>query len=133
VLAPVKRSVFVSHHHRGDQAYYDMFSRLFADSLEVFQDTSLERAHDSESHDYVRWSIRQNHIAGSSCTIVLCGANTYERKYVDWEIKATLDKRHESSACGCQLSLSSARGRRSPTASRTTSTRTTRGGSRGRH
>ena len=29
--------------------------------------------------------------SGSSCTIVLCGARTHERKYVDWEINATLD------------------------------------------
>jgi hypothetical protein len=25
---------------------------------------------------------------------VLCGAKTFERKYVDWEIKATLEKGH---------------------------------------
>jgi len=25
---------------------------------------------------------------------VLCGAETYKRKYADWEIKATLDKQH---------------------------------------
>ena len=42
----------------------------------------------------MRWQIRQNDITGSSCTIVLCGAATHQRKYVDWEIKATLDKQH---------------------------------------
>jgi hypothetical protein len=31
---------------------------------------------------------------GTSCTIVLCGAETPKRKFVDWEIKAILDKGH---------------------------------------
>ena len=38
--------------------------------------------------------IRDNHISGTSCTVVLIGAQTHQRKYVDWEIKATLDKQH---------------------------------------
>jgi hypothetical protein len=38
--------------------------------------------------------IRDKHITGTSCTIVLCGSLTPWRKYVDWEIKATLDKEH---------------------------------------
>lgn len=89
-----KRNVFVSYHHGGDQVYFEKFTRVFAESLEVFQDTSLERAYNSDDTNYIRWAIRQNNITGSSCSIVLCGARTHERKYVDWEIKATLDKAH---------------------------------------
>jgi Thoeris protein ThsB, TIR-like domain len=91
---PVKRKVFISYHHGGDQHYYDAFSTFFAETYDVFHDKSLERAYNSDNADYVRWQIRQNDISGSSCTIVLCGAATHERKYVDWEIKATLDKQH---------------------------------------
>jgi hypothetical protein len=39
-------------------------------------------------------SIRDSNISGTSCTIVLCGTVTHGRKYVDWEIKGTLDKEH---------------------------------------
>lgn len=91
---PVKRKVFVSYHHAGDQGYYDAFSRFFSDTFDVFYDKSLDRAYESDNTDYVRWQIRQNDITGSSCTIVLCSAATRQRKYVDWEITATLDKRH---------------------------------------
>jgi MTH538 TIR-like domain (DUF1863) len=38
--------------------------------------------------------IRENHIHGTSCTLVLVGANTWSRKYVDWEIYAALEKQH---------------------------------------
>jgi hypothetical protein len=38
--------------------------------------------------------IRENYIKGSSCTIVLVGKDTPGRKFVDWEMKATLDREH---------------------------------------
>ena len=94
VRPTLKRKVFVSYHHGGDQAYYDAFSRAFCDTYDVITDNSLERKVDSDDVDYVMRRIRENHVTGSSCTIVLVGANTWGRKYVDWEIKATLDKQH---------------------------------------
>jgi hypothetical protein len=89
-----KRRVFVSYHHGGDQVYADAFCGYFCDQLELFCDTSLERGYDSDDHDYLRWAIKQRNISGSSCTIVLCGVQTRWRKFVDWEIKATLDLKH---------------------------------------
>lgn len=93
-LAAVKRKVFISYHHGGDQAYYDAFARAFSQTYDVITDNSLERTIDSEDVEYVMRRIRENYITGSSCTIVLCGAGTWGRKYVDWEIKATLDAQH---------------------------------------
>lgn len=91
---PPKRKVFISYHHGGDQVYYDDFSGTFVDTYDVIFDNSVERRIDSDNVDYVIQRIRDNFITGSSCTIVLCGAETPWRKYVDWEIKATLDKEH---------------------------------------
>lgn len=89
-----KRKVFVSYHHGGDQGYYEVFSKTFHDTYEVLYDNSLDRRIDSDNVDYVLQRIRDNFVSGSSCTIVLCGAETPWRKYIDWEIKATLDKKH---------------------------------------
>src|SRR5689334_858513 len=94
VPQPVKHKVFVSYHHGGDQAYYDAFSKAFHDTYDVIYDKSLERQVDSDNVDYVIQRIRDNYITGTSCTIVLVGKQTCGRKYVDWEIKATLDKEH---------------------------------------
>lgn len=88
----IRRKVFVSYHHRGDQAYYDSFSATFHDRYEAITDNSLERRIDSTNVDYVMQRIREHHLAGSSCTIVLCGALTPQRKYVDWEIEASLNQ-----------------------------------------
>lgn len=94
LLIQTKRKIFVSYHHGGDQWYYNEFSRIFSDTYEVVQDSSLDRAIDSDDPEYVMRRIREKSITGTSCTIVLCGAQTPLRKYVDWEIKATLDKCH---------------------------------------
>lgn len=91
---PVRRKTFVSYHHGGDQHYYDEFSRFFHNKFEAVFDNSLARQIDSENVDYVMQRIRDNHLTGISCTVVLIGARTHERKYVDWEIKATLAKQH---------------------------------------
>jgi len=47
--------------------------------LDIFTDKSLERRIDSEDADYLRRTIRENNISGSSLTIVLCGAETWKR------------------------------------------------------
>jgi hypothetical protein len=90
----VRHKVFVSYHHGGDQAYYNRFSQLFHDTYDVIYDNSLVRNIDSDNVDYVIQRIRDGYITGTSCTVVLVGAHTWGRKYVDWEIKATLDKEH---------------------------------------
>lgn len=96
--APVKHKIFVSYHHHGDQAYYDAFSKAFHDTYNVIYDNSLERSIDSDDVNYVMRRIRENHITGTSCTIVLVGAESPKRKYIDWEISATLEKATRSLA-----------------------------------
>jgi len=93
-LGAVKRKVFVSYHHGNDRNYYDAFIKSFSNTYDVVHDNSVERAVNSDNTDYVIRKIRENYITGSSCTIVLCGPQTPWRKFVDWEIKATLDKQH---------------------------------------
>jgi len=89
-----KRRIFVSYHHGGDRHWYDLFSKAFCDQFDVVYDNSPERRIDSDDAGYVLRRLRENHITGSSCTIVLVGLETWGRRYVDWEIDATLDKQH---------------------------------------
>lgn len=91
---PPKRKVFISYHHGNDQAYYNAFSQHFSDNYDIIHDNSLDREIDSQNSEYIMRKIRDDYLTGTSCTIVLCGAETPNRKYVDWEIKATLDKKH---------------------------------------
>ena len=90
---PSKRRVFVSYHHQ-DQTAVDVFRACFGDTYDVFSDASLDRLIDSNDTGYVSRTIREDYITGTSLTIVLCGVDTWKRKYVDWEIHSTLLKDH---------------------------------------
>jgi hypothetical protein len=94
LMKPTRRKVFVSYHHGGDQTYYEQFSHFFHNECEAIRDNSLERLIQSDDTEYVMRQIREQYITGTSCTIVLIGAQSHERNYLDWEIKATLDKCH---------------------------------------
>jgi hypothetical protein len=91
---PSKPRVFISYHHGNDKHWYDQFSMIFGDAYDIFTDRSVDREIDSNNTDYVMRVIRGDFMTGTAMTIVLCGRDTWKRKYVDWEIKATLDKRH---------------------------------------
>ena len=93
-VKPPKRKVFISYHHKNDQEWYDRFSTYFSDTLELFYDNSLERTIDSTDSKYLNQKIREECIFGTSLTIVLCGFETWKRRWVDWEIHATLLYEH---------------------------------------
>lgn len=93
-LKPVKRKVFISYHHKNDQSWYDVASEWFSDTLDLFYDSSVDRALDSSNAEYLNRKIREEYIFGTSVTIVLCGFETWKRRWVDWEIHATLHYEH---------------------------------------
>src|SRR5712692_6633408 len=90
----IKRKVFISYHHEQDQFWFNHFSNTFSEDYEVFQDQSLDDEVDSEDLEYVNRVIRQDYIKGSSITIVLCGSETWKRRFIDWEIASTLHHEH---------------------------------------
>jgi hypothetical protein len=91
---PAKPRAFVSYHHERDQAYYDRFAKLFSDGYDIITDTSIDRIIGSDDVDYQQQVIREQHITGSSITIILCGAESWKRCWIDWEIHMTLNKCH---------------------------------------
>ena len=74
--ATQRPKVFVSYHHDADEHYYGEFAQLFHDAFQCVTDNSLDRLIDSDNPEYVIQRIRDDYISGSSCTIVLCGAET---------------------------------------------------------
>ena len=66
----LKRNVFLTYHH-DDQAEVEDFI-------------------DSDNTDYVLRQLREKYTTGTSATIALIGQCTWARKYVNWEVAATL-------------------------------------------
>jgi hypothetical protein len=92
--APAKPKVFVSYHHERDQSYYERFTTVFSDGYDIITDTSVDRRIGKDNVDYQQQVIREQHITGTSITVVLCGPETWKRRWVDWEIDMTLNKKH---------------------------------------
>jgi len=88
----VRHKCFVSYHSED--------AIQAADFVEAFDDIFIPRAIgveegdgsiiDSEDSDYIRDTIRRDYLADSTVTVVLVGACTWARKFVDWEIYASL-------------------------------------------
>lgn len=88
-----KRRVFISYHHANEQSVVDEFSKTFSEDYEVFTDKSVDRAAESDDTEYLARVCREA-IDGTSVTIVMIGRKTGLRKFVDWELHYTLDKKH---------------------------------------
>jgi len=89
-----RRKCFVSYHH-ADQQEVDQFVRTFDHTHDAFiarglgQEMSQDII-DSMDTDYVMRRIRELYIGDASVTLVMIGRCTWARRYVDWEIQASL-------------------------------------------
>lgn len=90
------RNVFISF-HQSDELEVNIWRRRFDQYFNEIRSLRLHELGDdfaesikSNNSDYVMRQIREKKIAGTSCTIVLLGKCTWARRFVDWEIAATL-------------------------------------------
>lgn len=91
---PPKRNVFVSSFHN-DRKEVDAFIYHWATLQKVFTPKALSTFDNddfinSDNPEYVMSEIRRKYVGDASVTIVLVGKCTHSRRYVDWEIKASL-------------------------------------------
>jgi hypothetical protein len=90
------RNIFLSF-HQSDEIEANVWCRRFGGYFNEIRTLGLHEHGDeyaehinSGDTDYVMSRIREDQIAGTSCTVVLIGKCTWARRYVDWEIAATL-------------------------------------------
>jgi hypothetical protein len=87
----VRRKVFISH-FRGDRKEVDDFIQGFGSVFipKVLGANDNDEFIKSTNPEYVMQRIREKYLEDSSVTIVLLGSCTHSRRYVDWEIKSSL-------------------------------------------
>ena len=112
-----RHKCFISYHQEDEdevEAFIEKFSDVFIPKvLGVSNDDEFI---DSKDTDYVMRRIREKYLTDSTVTMVMIGKCTWARKYVDWEIAATLrndSKNKRSGLLGVILPSASA-GPRSP-------------------
>ena len=97
-----RHKVFVSYHHKNDQAYRDRFETLFSDIYDIMESRSVQDG-DIDSNaktETVRQIIRDDYLQDSTVTVVLIGTETWKRKHVDWEISASISHTNASDRSG---------------------------------
>ncbi|MEK6645988.1 MAG: TIR domain-containing protein [Candidatus Firestonebacteria bacterium] len=89
-----KRKVFISFCHRDDDKV-KLFLYRWTEREKIFIPKALGVSDEddfinSDNPEYVIAQIRKRYIQDSTVTIVLLGSCTHGRRFVDWEIKASL-------------------------------------------
>ena len=90
---------FISY-HADDKSAVDDFSSKFSGSFIHRGISMAEDIIDSENTDYVMRRIRELYLQDSTVTIVLIGKCTWARRFVDWEVQASLRQPKDGYANG---------------------------------
>ena len=93
-----RHNVFVSYYHADDEDYRNEFDRICQDAnITVSKSVNIGDIDNGNNTDTVMRIIRDQYLRDATVTAVLIGPNTWKRKYVDWEIAASLrSTRHNS-------------------------------------
>lgn len=86
--ASEKHKVFVSFHN-ADQYYRTQFDTYYGEHF-ISKSVDFGDIEPDNSDEYIKQLIQEEHITDSSIIVALYGANTWQRKHVDWEISAAL-------------------------------------------
>ena len=95
-----RHNVFISYYHEQDQRFKERFVRMMGDNIVDKSVNIGEIDGTNPPTEATLQRIREDYIAQASVTIVLIGPCTWQRKYVDWEIGASLRSTRTSLRCG---------------------------------
>ena len=95
-----RHKVFISYCYEDDEVWKDCFIRMMGYRIvdksvkvgDIIDDNVL-------TVDTLR-RVREEHLAEATVTVVLIGPRTWQRKFVDWEIGATLRDTRLNPRCG---------------------------------
>jgi len=99
-----RRKCFISYHH-ADEEEVEQFIRTFDHKQDILIARGIGASMpgdiiNSTNSAYIMSQIRARYLHDTTVTIVLIGRDTWGRKFVDWEIAASLRNTEASSASG---------------------------------
>lgn len=104
LASKTRRKCFISYHH-ADEAEVEQFIQTFDHDRDVLIARGIGASMpgdiiNSTDSDYIKSQIRSKYLHDTTVTIVLVGRETWGRKFVDWEIGASLRKTATASPSG---------------------------------
>lgn len=99
-----RRKCFISYHH-ADEAEVERFIQTFDHDRDVLIARGIGASMsgdiiNSTNEVYIKSQIRERYLRDTTVTIVLVGRETWGRKFVDWEVGASLRNTTTASASG---------------------------------
>ena len=94
-----RHNIFISYHHEQDQHYKEKFVQMMGNHI-VDKSVDIKIDDDQLPIERTLQIIREEHISTASVLVVLIGRCTWKRKYVDWEIGASLTDTDMNPRCG---------------------------------
>ena len=92
---PTRRNVFVSFAHEDENEVNLLRGQAANESSDLeFSDWSVKEPYDSESGEYIRRQIRER-LRHCSVTLVYLSGDAAASKWVDWEIRESLQLGHK--------------------------------------
>ena len=87
-----RHRVFVSYYHAEDQDYRERFEGLFSDIYDIYvsESVGMDEIDPDLKPERIYQIIRDKYLRDSTVTVVLIGAHTWQRKFVDWEIYSSV-------------------------------------------
>ena len=84
--------VFLSYHHALDESYKNIFELRFGNVFGAIVPVSVTDGDidPNLSTETIRQKIRDEYLRDTSVTVVLIGAQTWQRKHIDWEIGSSI-------------------------------------------
>ena len=86
----IRRKCFISYHHEDLTAVDRFITRFGARNFMKRGITLPDEVINSDDTDYVMRRVRELYVQDSTVTVVLMGECTWSRRFVDWEIQASL-------------------------------------------
>jgi hypothetical protein len=87
-----RHRVFVSYHHALDESYKKIFELRFGNAFGAMVPGSVTVG-DIDPNlptETIRQKIRDEYLRDTSVTVVLIGAESWQRKHIDWEIASSI-------------------------------------------
>lgn len=99
-----RRKCFISYHH-ADEVEVEEFIQTFDHYGDVFIARGIGASMSGDiiqsmNDDYIKSRIREKYLRDTSVTLVLVGRETWGRKFVDWEVGASLRNTATARASG---------------------------------
>lgn len=104
LFANTRRKCFISYHH-DDRIEVEDFIQKFDHDQDVLIARGIGASMsgdilDSTNEVYIKSKIREKYLRDTTVTIVLVGRQTWGRKFVDWEVAASLRNTLTANASG---------------------------------